>query len=1365
MDEASLDLPGFGGTARFAIRRQLGSGGFGVVYEAYDRERHARVALKTLRQTEASSGQLLRFKREFRELAGLIHPHLVQLYELHGDESIWFFTMELIDGQDVESFVRYGAPAPDADVAPGAATVEVSGSGSRPPAPADPPFANAPTVGREGREDRGMPLASAPTQELARPPSPPAAAPSSSLSAASPSFLPAAFPATFPATLDEGRLRHVLAQIAAGLAFLHDSGRLHCDIKPSNVLVAHDGRVVLVDFGLVESLGLKQRTLVESKVAGTPAYMSPEQTVGEKLGPPSDWYSLGTVLYQLLTGRLPFEGPSRQMMADKLLRAPPPPSSFMPGLPADLVALCMELLERDPSRRPSGKAILERLQSAPAHPSPHRPAPTPHGGLHGGSPASSVFVGRAAELGALREALVEMRGGRPVVALVHGPSGMGKSALIERFLDEVQTTDETVWALGGRCYEQESVPYKAMDPVIDALAERLRACDDLERAALRPPDAPFLARLFPVLRAFAGPEMGSGPRPERRIEPTPEPVPELKLDPQELRRRGFAALRALFVRLAARRRLVLFIDDLQWGDADSGALLVELLAPPLAPALLLIASYRREDADRTPCLTALLPAVRLAAQAGGVALREVAVDPLPPEEARHLAAACLPKDVDAARAEAIVREAGGSPLFIDEMARFAQATAGASDTAARPASFEEVLHARVAGLPSSARRALELVAVAGRPLEREVLAAAAAFEAEELAVAALLRSGKLVHAKTVHGAEVLETYHDRIRESVVAALPEATRRAHHLALGRAAQGDERIDPEVVAYHFLQAGEVTIAAAQARVAAEQAAAALAFERAARLYRLALDLGGPAGTPEADAQALRLGLAHALAHAGRSTLAAAAFADAAAHAERAGGRAALDLRRRAAEQLLASGHIDEGIAAMRQLLAAVGLRMPSSKWQALAGLVRLRATVFLRGLGYREREAADLPADELLRIDTCGSVASGLAVVDTVLGAYFSTLHLLHALAAGEPRRVARALSIESVYAAGAGHPLPSRTEAHARAEARALMERCADPEGATLVEAHAGTAEFLRGAWARARQRLERAEQRMRSQSGEATWELDNVQHFVLAALGWLGEWKELGERLPGVLRSARERGRLYAETTIATAVGHLPHLAADRPAQARVEVRTAVDAWSRKGFHIQHYDALIALGDVALYEEAGCGAAAWQLVTEGWPALRRSLLLQVQAIRIEATHLRARALVAAAAWHGAETRKGRELLAQAARLARRLRGEEMAWATPLGVLVEALIARARGQATAERLLAEAATGFEAADMRLYAAAARRRRGQLLGGAAGAALCAQADAVFREQGVERPERAAAMLAPGVAPAPPQLTAGEEAGPRW
>ena len=227
---------------RFHIERRLGAGGFGIVYRAFDRKHNIPVALKTLKW--ADPARLYDLKHEFRSLAEIVHPNLVALYELHAEQDQWFFTMELIEGVDFLRYVRgIAAQMLDAEVPPLS-------------------FARRAAVGGTGAV-----VVSGPAPEAVE--------------------------------IDFDRLRDGIAQLVRGLGALHDAGKLHCDIKPSNVLVERGGRVVLLDFGLVTELSDMGGPLAQR--GGTPSYMAPEQAGGRHPVGSSDWYAVGVMLYQCLT--------------------------------------------------------------------------------------------------------------------------------------------------------------------------------------------------------------------------------------------------------------------------------------------------------------------------------------------------------------------------------------------------------------------------------------------------------------------------------------------------------------------------------------------------------------------------------------------------------------------------------------------------------------------------------------------------------------------------------------------------------------------------------------------------------------------------------------------------------------------------------------------------------------------------------------------------------------------------------------------------------------------------------------------------------------------------------------------------------
>jgi serine/threonine protein kinase len=1244
--------------AGYDLVRELGRGGMGVVYEAYDRKRRHMVALKTMQGVEAS--ELYRFKAEFRTLAGLTHPNLVTLYELVAEGGLWFFTMELLEGASFLAHVR-------STVSPASAQ-----------APPSPLISRAP---EQPAEATGPPLGLTPPQL--------------------------------------GRLRDTLRQLAAGMHALHQEGKLHRDIKPGNVLVTRQGRVVLLDFGLAADLDRSGEHLsLQPRLLGTVAYMAPEQAACRPVSPASDWYAFGSMLYEALTGRPPFHGGPLEVLVKKQDLDPPDPASLVQWIPDDLRALCGELLRRDPRQRPSGDDVLRRLGAEPAA-STH----TPTTGIM--ATAEVPLIGRARHLEALEEAFHACRQGRAVRLFVHGCSGVGKTALVRRFLDGLTERGEAV-VLPGRCYEQESVPYKALDSLVDSLSRYLETLSLLEAQALLPRDIGALARVFPVLR---------------RLEAVASaPGRGAVSDPQEIRRRGLAALRELLGRLADRRPLVLFIDDLQWGDLDSAALLLDLLRPPDPPPLLFLGCYRSEDATGNPCLRALLEARE---PGESVSRGDLAVEPLTPPERRQLALALLSSCDPAAeaRADTIARESDGNPFFIYELVHhLAAGVAPVEEAPERDITLHEVLWSRVLRLPEEARRLLEVVAVAGRPLRQEDACRAAGVTAEQGAALASLRAGRLLRGVGRPESLEIETYHDRIRETLVTRLTPSGLQEHHRRLALVLEASRRSDPEVLAVHFQEAGEPGRAGTYYALAAAQAAEALAFDRAAKLYRLALELQAPRGVEECQ---LRTRLANALANASRGAESAREYLRA---TDTAGDADARELQRRAALQLLSSGHVDDGLVTLRAVLGPVGMKMPERPRRALWLLAWQWLRLRWRGLGFRRRDVHQVEARELRRLEICRAAAVGLSMVDPLQGAYFQTHYLLLALRTGEPHHLVQALALEGAHVSVGGSFSRRRTDELLGA-AETLAEQLAQPYPAAMVALAKGIADALEGRWESAWTLCDQAEGIFRTHCTGVMWELSTAHRFALWPLMFLGEVAEIGRRLPALIKEARERNDLYAVTNLSLVIRTFVRLANDEPERARRELRQVISEWSQQGFHIQHMNRLLDEIQIDLYQ--GQGGAAWERVTGQWPVLARSYLLRVQQVRVFLFYLRARAALAAAP---AAANPGR-LLHAAERDARRLHRERIAWAEALAQLVRAGVAMGRHDAGGARQLLEDAAGrLDAAGLRLHAAAAGRRLGEQVGGRAGHRLVEQADAWMKGQNVRRPDRMTALLAPGF-PRPP------------
>jgi hypothetical protein len=565
----------------------------------------------------------------------------------------------------------------------------------------------------------------------------------------------------------------------------------------------------------------------------------------------------------------------------------------------------------------------------------------------------------------------------------------------------------------------------------------------------------------------------------------------------------------------------------------------------------------------------------------------------------------------------------------------------------------------------------------------------------------------------------------------VRSLDAIALRTIHGRLARTYELAGDIDPEILVEHWRGAGRLNRAGDHAAVAAEQASTAFAFDRAARLYRLALELGE---RPPADRQRMRAQLAEALANAGRGAEAAEAFLDA---VEGANAADALELRRRAAECWLHTGHFDRGVDAVREVLASVGLSISKTPRGALGSLLARRLWLRLRGLGYKRRDPTQVSTEVLTRIDILRSVATGLSMIDVIHGADFNTRHLLAALRAGEPHRVARALAVESAHSSTGGGKTQARTLALAAA-ATAIANELNDPHAIGLTKAVSAIGAFLRGEWRAARDLSREADQILRDKTRGTTWESTSAQSFGLAGMFYLGELRELTEVVPARLREAEERGNLWFATGLRSWRTNVAWLALDDPEEARRQVELAHRQWSRDGFHLQHYYELLAHGQIDLY--LGNGKAGLARTEDHWRALSGSLLLRVQNIRVEAQHLRARCALAEAKAGG-----NLRLVDIASRAARTIRRERMPWALAIATLVDANVAAVRGAPGASPALTAAEQALTAADMHLYAAIARYRRGQVT---SDDALRTAARAELVALGARNPERIADMIMPGI-----------------
>jgi len=1212
-------------STRFHVRRSLGAGAFGTVYEAYDNARRSTIALKTLRL--ADPRRLYSLKQEFRKLADISHPNLVNLYELGVEDGAWYIAMELVDGVEFMDWVRP----------------------------------------KRHPEDDHPPV-------------------------------------------DYDRLRESLRGLVTGVQALHGKGIKHSDLKPSNVLVDTSGRVVILDFGLVSL----QDPQMGGAVTGTPHFMSPEQAMGDlDLTYASDWYAVGTILYLALTNSLPYDGPLLSLLLQKSSRDPTPVGELNPEAPEDLVALCTALMAREPEDRPTGDALLEQLGLSSVAAEASGAMDTDDEG----------FVGREKELAALHKAARRVRRGQSAVAFVSGPSGIGKSVLVRRFLRELGQHQSDTITLWGRCLAQESVPYKGLDGVIDALHGALLRLQRDERAAILPVDLPILARAFPVLTDLRPGEGFDGIQ-----------------DEQELKLRVMRVLRDLFKRLAGARPVVVVIDDLQWADPDSVVLLSELLRPPEAPAILVVGLYRSEDAESSVVLRELREHAHFQASSDGVL--DLPVGALPVDASRALLDELITTlqlhTIDEKTAELILEESGGEPFLIQEYARFAAAGMRFErhDKQERRAALDGLLAARMERLPVEARELLDVVAVAGVPIARDVATRAAGSGANASKALKVLRSHSLIRRLGAPLEDHVEAYHDRIREVAVKHVPTERLGAIHADLGQLLE-QQGADAETLMVHFAGAHKHDRATQYALQAAQNAGDALAFDRAAALYERAVELGELAeGTQQLD---IRVALGDAYRNAGRSALAARAYLGAARYAN--GIEAQLKLKSRASGQYFQCGRTDDGMEIASEVLEAVGEHMPQSRVSAMLRLLALRGRLRMRGLKYTERAESEVPERDLLRMDMCYEVSTTFNTFDEIIGSVFGCRLLLQALDAGEPRRLSLALGIEACYAAVTGGA-DSRRVAELLEMSEDLAAKIDDPFVTASTKIVRAVVYWGGGDFGRALPLATEALKEFTEDCIGVPWDRAVARFFMVYSQRWSGHYGELVRHVPDYLAEAEAVGDQYTQLYLRGLFLPYTYLVQDRPQDIEAELVAALALRPRKQFEVQNWWAMSMRANRLLYERDG--AAAYELVCETWGKMKWALLLSVVTVNAEALALRARTAIAAAL--GEDTPGGRKKrLREAVKTASKVAKLGGKWNNAVAKMLSAGISAAQGQPS-DALLEEAEQAFIAANNQVYAAVCRRQRGVLMGGTEGDALVADADAALRNESVAVPEKYAQMVLP-------------------
>jgi tetratricopeptide (TPR) repeat protein len=618
--------------------------------------------------------------------------------------------------------------------------------------------------------------------------------------------------------------------VCRGLDYAHSKGIIHRDIKPGNVWLSADGTARIGDFGLALAVDLSRLTQ-PGMMVGTVTYMPPEQAMGGKMTAKADLYSLGAMLYEMVTGRPPFVGDDSIAIIGQHINTPPvSPTWHRADLPPALDTLILQLLEKDPDRRPESAAVvLQALEAIEAgkikEPAREAAAENP---LY-----RRVFVGREPELKQLQSAFDGAISGQGTLMMVMGEPGIGKTALCEQLATYVTLRGGRT--LVGHCYEKGSLslPYLAF-------VEALRSY--------------VLSRETKDLRE----ELGSGAADVARIISEIRERLKIKLrpqkDPEEERYRLLQAVTGFLSNAAAVQPMMVVLEDLH--DADKGTLeMLTHVSRNLAGArLLIVGTYRDVEVDRSHPLSAALAELRRVSTYGRVLLRGLNAD-----EVRRMLESITRESVPWGLAEAVHRQTEGNPLFVQEVVRYLveeglitrkeggwRPTRDTPLEMSIPEGLRDVIGKRLSLLSPECNQLLAVASVIGREFALETLKAVAGIN-EDVFVNALKEAVRLsvLEERSQRGLVRYRFTHAFFRQTLYEEMIAPQRLKLHQQVARSLETlyAKRLEGHAteLAEHFSHStdpADLTKAVEYSKMAAKRATDVYAYGEAVRLLEQAL-----------------------------------------------------------------------------------------------------------------------------------------------------------------------------------------------------------------------------------------------------------------------------------------------------------------------------------------------------------------------------------------------------------------------------------------------------------------------------------------------------------------------------------------------
>lgn len=1076
--------------SRYELRTILGVGAYGEVFAAWDRVHSRVVAIKILRNTRANV--LMQFKQEFRGVFELNHPNLVRVHKLGRDGAVWFIVMELIDGVPITNIPQ-----------------------SHPPRTTPPQL----------------------TRQKTHPLPPHAGVSRERVESGSKDVADNTAPLVSP-VLPLRTIQDRIGQLSQGTHALHALGILHCDLKPSNVMVNEQGRVVILDFGASRyTMSLGAHYKHHWIRAGTRAYMAPEARRLPESTHGLDWYSIGVMLAEMLTGlhaRVISSTPPNKRIA--LLEEVA--STHVEY--ADMCELCVQLIHPTPRLR---AGYLEVIEACYGDSAVHI-----HDATRGYTPE---FGGRDEELSALARAYAIFRSGRPHTILVEGDFGSGKNAVCGEFLRRLSLEPDAPHILVAHCKHDELLSYRAFDGVVDGLSAILRAFPADELTSYLPSCTPTLCSLFPTLRTV---------HPSLDADSTP-------LTPQD----ALFALQALLKRIAEHRRLVIWVSSVEQADRDSLRWIARIFAPGQRPNVFLLLS-------RTP--RAQFDEAAVDIDTLGYAIPTIALQPLDERTANDAITFWLPQNLkeNTALINAIRVASGGRLRTMRALSRFPDSAIELPDNI----SVDGLLERRISVLPKEALHLLYALAVSFNAVDSRTLAFVA--KRHPINVDKLLQDLQqtLIVQRETNGDEVYELIDEVLRRRVLQHMDEALRQYFH---GRyATAGTTRtissMRPADIVAHLRHANRYSAAARYALKTAEASDQGGAYDSAAQMYGLVLELHKKQGI--SSSAALRLRAVECNLHSGRLLAAARLLEQLAKDAENP--IDAATFHQRAAETLLLCGHNEE-----EQARAGSVYELPPEYSQhqipPLSYITLLLERIKRRLNNFDIKAATDNapPPDNVCKIDTHRMVGFDIGIVNPVAGFVFALRGLKFALDSRDRIGVSRALSGLSTFVSAMG----GEHQALALQWADLAIELAQAANDRTSLEwAYVGkaSATYYRSNYSEAWTKME-ASHRWIQENTSQQWVMLTYSSFHLLYLAYMtGRIDTLRTLYYAQIVEARARSNRMLEITI-TFTGFITWLIDDAPAAGRAVLERAQIPSDARIFRLHDFFVIMSLVELALYEQ------------------------------------------------------------------------------------------------------------------------------------------------------------------------------------